>query len=55
MKRRPMPDPIAALQAGMLEQIAALMDARDYLGPAEWQRQFEALIVEQHAARARIR
>ena len=50
MKRRPMPDPIAALQAGMLEQIAALMDARDYLGPAEWQRQFEALIVEQHAA-----
>ena len=45
-----MPDPIAALQAGMLEQIAALMDARDYLGPAEWQRQFEALIVEQHAA-----
>lgn len=45
-----MPDPIATLQAGMLEQVAALMQARDYLGTAEWQRQFEALIIEQHAA-----
>ena len=45
-----MPDPIAALQAGMRDQIAALMVARDYLGPAECHRQFEALIVEQHAA-----
>ena len=34
----------------MLDTIASLMDARDYLGPAEWQRQFERAIIEHHAA-----
>ena len=34
----------------MLDTIASLMDARDYLGAAEWQRQFERAIIEHHAA-----
>ena len=45
-----MPNPLATLQQRMLDTLAALMDARDYLGPAEWQRQFEQAIIEHHAA-----
>ena len=45
-----MPNALASLQQRMLAEIATLMDARDYLGPAEWQRQFEHAIIEHHAA-----
>lgn len=45
-----MPSPLATLQQRMLGEIATLMAARDYLGPAAWQAQFERLIIEYHAA-----
>ena len=45
-----MPNPLATLQQRMLDTLANLMAARDYLGPAEWQRQFEQAIIEHHAA-----
>lgn len=45
-----MPNALATLQQRMLDTLATLMDARDYLGPAEWQRQFERTIIEHHAA-----
>jgi hypothetical protein len=45
-----MPDALATLQQRMLGTIADLMAARDYLGPDEWQRQFEQAIIEHHAA-----
>ncbi len=47
------PNPLATLQQRMLDTLAALMDARDYLGPAEWQRQFEQAIIEHHVAGAK--
>jgi len=45
-----MPDALATLQGRMLDTIASLMDARDYLGPAEWRNQFERALIEYHAA-----
>ncbi len=45
-----MPDTLATLQTRMLDTIAGLMEARDYLGSTEWQGQFERAIIEFHAA-----
>ena len=45
-----MPNALATLQQRMLDEIATLMGARAYLGPATWQAQFERMIIEYHAA-----
>lgn len=45
-----MPSVIQNLMTAFLDDIATLMLGLDHLGAAEWQRQFERLIIQHHAA-----